>query len=139
MARMVNLECAGLTALWIRSRVTGLVDDLETNPRRRQAGALQIGYAGPNPQLSELRRRDFIRCATVSVLRIEACDDRLRVVLRHAVHWQQALSSLRGRGGSGVTSRVVDFEMSALRNRHEVGHDRQRARARVRSVWRALA
>ena len=136
---MVDLECAGLTALGIGFEIVNQSGNARAKPTRRQAGALQIVHAGPNPQLSELRRGDFIRCAAMSILRIEACDDRLRVVLRHAVHWQQALSSLRRGRGQRYARSFAGLEMSAMRNRYEVDDHRQRARARMRSVWRALA
>jgi hypothetical protein len=57
-----------------------------------------LDYASRNPQLSQLRRGDFIRLAAVSVLRIEVGYGFLPFVLCHDVHRQQALPTL-WRGG----------------------------------------
>jgi len=104
---------------------------------RSREGIVQLREAPAKEKT--LRRGDFIRCAAMSILRIEARDDRLRVVLRHAVHRQQALSSLRRGRGQRYARSFAGLEMSAMRNRHEVDDHRQRARARMRSVWRTLA
>src|SRR5260370_40290833 len=74
----------------------------------------------------------------MSVLRIEARDDRLSVMLWNDVSWQQALSALWRVRNAGDRRPTLHLEVSALQDRHVFGHDWRRSDARMRAMRRAL-
>jgi hypothetical protein len=73
-------------------------------------------YETTEPQLPELRRRDFFRFVTMPVLRIEGRHDRMPFVLRDDVHRQQTLPALRCTRINSRSRTTPDLEMSALQD-----------------------
>ena len=72
------------------------------------------------------------------VLRIKAGDNCVPVMLRHDVHWQQALPTLRSCGDASDGCGTPGIEVSAVQERHEVDHAGKRRPARMRRVRGAL-
>lgn len=108
-------------------------------PRTARRMRALLTYESAKSQLSKLWCGRFVRIAAVSILRVEAGDSRVSVVLCHDVHWQQALSALRCVGNSARAGRAVSNALPAMQSGYVIGADRNSDYARVRKVRRGLA